>query len=144
MISPKLTKNLISISIILIILMWWKLGIFKSNTDYLLVFILSISSIITLFFKKNYLLDLAHFLYCFLYFILVIIFSNNKYLLLLNTLMLFVIICTRYYYGKCILNREERGRFEDLNKNLKLDWNIIFPMELILSAGKTVVLFEKK
>ena len=42
MISPKLSKNVISISIILIILMWWKLGIFKSNTDYLLVFIHSI------------------------------------------------------------------------------------------------------
>lgn len=144
MISPRLAINVSFSVFILIMLIWWKLGIIKSYTDYSLALIAIISSLINLFSKKNFLLDLAHFLYCGLYLISVIIFSNNKYFLLLNTVMLFCIIYSRYYYGKCSLNREESGNFENLNHNLKLDWNIIFPILIILSAGKTVVLFEKK
>ena len=144
MISPRLAINVSFSVFILIMLIWWKLGIIKSYTDYSLALIAIVSSLINLFSKKNFLLDLAHFLYCGLYLISVIIFSNNKYFLLLNTLMLFCIIYSRYYYGKCSLNREESGSFENLNHNLKLDWNVIFPILIILSAGKTVVLFEKK
>ena len=142
MISSKLVLNFCFSLLILIMIIWWKLGIIKSYTDYSLGFIAIISSLINLFSKKNFLLDLAHFLYCGLYLVSVIIFSNNKYFLILNTTMLFFIIYSRYYYGRCSLNREKAGNFENLNKNMKLDWNLIFPFLIILSAGKTVVLFE--
>jgi hypothetical protein len=106
--------------------------------DYFLSFVLILAGIFMLFSKNKQILDLAHFLFCGIYLIGITLFSSNKYLLYLNSLMICVVIGTRYYYKCCLLNIRQghTGTFVGLNKKLKLDWNVIFPILLILTLGK--------
>jgi len=112
-----------------------------SILDNILAFIAIICSTIILISENSALLDIAHFLYCFVYFFLVSFFSNNKYLLVLNILMIIIVICSRYYFSSCILNTKQcnEGYFIDVNKKFKekipfWNWNYIFPFFLIVSA----------
>ena len=82
-------------------------GILKSSLDYILAILALFISVLLLFFKSIWALDLAHFLYCVVYLFTVCFLSNNAYLLGLNVLMIGLIIFSRYYYGVCILNKKQ-------------------------------------
>ena len=121
------------------------IGILKSNLDHMLAVLAIFVSVLLLFFKSIWALDLAHFLYCVVYLFTVSFLSNNSYLLGLNILMIGLIIFTRYYYGVCILNKKQKnkGFFTDLNSIVKIyvsfwNWDYIFPLLFIVSSYKFI------
>ena len=121
------------------------IGILKSNLDHMLAVLAIFVSVLLLFFKSIWALDLAHFLYCVVYLFTVSFLSNNSYLLGLNILMIGLIIFTRYYYGICILNKKQnnQGFFTDLNDVVKKyisiwNWDYIFPALFIVSSYKFI------
>ena len=97
------------------------IGILKSNLDHMLAVLAIFVSVLLLFFKSIWALDLAHFLYCVVYLFTVSFLSKNSYLLGLNVLMIGLIIFTRYYYGVCILNKKQKnkGFFTGINAIVK-------------------------
>ena len=110
------------------------IGILKSNLDHMLAVLAIFVSVLLLFFKSIWALDLAHFLYCVVYLFTVSFLSKNSYLLGLNVLMIGLIIFTRYYYGVCILNKKQKnkGFFTGINAIVKKyisfwNWDYIFP-----------------
>ena len=110
------------------------------KVDYIAFYLSIIICLFQIFTKNIKLLDLTHFLYCFVYLFLVTFISKNKYLLGLNLLMIFNIILSRYYYEGCVLNRKQKklGFFTKLNKKIwkytKLwDWSFIFIILFIIS-----------
>tara|TARA_B100000925_G_scaffold181605_1_gene137073 strand:+ start:125 stop:574 length:450 start_codon:yes stop_codon:yes gene_type:complete len=121
------------------------IGILKSNLDHMLAVLAIFVSVLLLFFKSIWALDLAHFLYCVVYLFTVSFLSKNSYLLGLNVLMIGLIIFTRYYYGVCILNKKQKnkGFFTDLNSIVKIyvsfwNWDYIFPLLFIVSSYKFI------
>lgn len=120
-------------------------GILKSSLDYILAILALFISVLLLFFKSIWALDLAHFLYCVVYLFTVCFLSNNAYLLGLNALMIGLIIFSRYYYGVCILNKKQKGKgfFTGINVILKKyisfwNWDYIFPALFIVSSYKFI------
>ena len=110
------------------------IGALKSKLDYLLAILATIISTIILFVKHIWALDIAHFLYVFVYLYIVSFLSTNSYLLGLNVLMLVNIILSRFYYGECILNKKQKYKGFFVNLNLYfLNWDYKFPALLILS-----------
>jgi len=85
-------------------------------------------------------LDIGHFLYS-VYLILVAIFSNNITILTLNILMLIIIITSRKIYNGCLLSQFQKreGYFVNLNNNMNLDWNYIFPIILSVSLLRLIL-----
>ena len=124
--------------IIIILLLIKKCNKVNTYIDSLFILIGLISSFIILFSTNNSLLDLAHFLYCGVYIIGVSLLSKNECMLFLNSLMIIYIITSRFYYKKCLLNEKQKnkGQFRDINKKLKLDWNIIYPCMFFISFLK--------
>lgn len=121
------------------------IGILKSNLDHMLAVLAIFVSVLLLFFKSIWALDLAHFLYCVVYLFTVSFLSNNSYLLGLNILMIGLIIFTRYYYGVCILNKKQKnkGFFTGINAIVKKyisfwNWDYIFPALFIVSSYKFI------
>ena len=121
------------------------IGVLKSNLDHMLAVLAIFVSVLLLFFKSIWALDLAHFLYCVVYLFTVSFLSKNSYLLGLNVLMIGLIIFTRYYYGVCILNKKQKnkGFFTDLNSIVKIyvsfwNWDYIFPLLFIVSSYKFI------
>lgn len=120
-------------------------GILRSKLDHMLAILAVLISVLLLFFKSIWALDLAHFLYCVVYLFSVSFLSNNRYLLALNVLMIGIIIFTRYYYGICILNKKQnnKGFFTDINAVVKdyisfWNWDYIFPSLFIVSSYKFI------
>ena len=106
-----------SFTVFIILMIYFKYaGILKSNLDYFLATLAILISILLLFVKSVWAVDLAHFLYGFIYLFTVTFISKNIYLLALNALMNVLIILSRYYYGYCILNKKQnnKGIFFDL------------------------------
>ena len=121
------------------------IGILKSNLDHMLAVLAIFVSVLLLFFKSIWALDLAHFLYCVVYLFTVSFLSNNSDLLGLNILMIGLIIFTCYYYRICILNKKQnnQGFFTDLNDVVKKyisiwNWDYIFPALFIVSSYKFI------
>lgn len=105
-------------TVFIILMIYFKyVGILKSNLDYFLAMLAILISILLLFIKSAWAVDLAHFLYGFIYLCIVTFISKNIYLLALNVLMVVLIILSRYYYGYCILNKKQNdvGFFYNLN-----------------------------
>ena len=107
----------------------------ESYIDYFFILIGIIASLIILFSKNNNLLDIAHFLYCGVFVVGVSLCSKNECMLFLNSVMILNIILSRFYYKKCLLNEKQqyKGQFRDINKKMKLNWDIIFPSMFLLS-----------
>lgn len=110
------------------------IDVLKSKLDNLLAILAVIISTIILFIKDIWALDIAHFLYVFVYLYIVSFLSINSYLLGLNVLMIGLIILSRFYYGECILNKKQKykGFFANLNLYF-MNWDYKFPGLLILS-----------
>ena len=85
-------------------------GILRSKLDDMLAILAVLISLLLLFFKSIWALDLAHFLYCVVYLFTVSFLSQNQYLIGLNVLMIGIIIFTRHYYGVCILNKKQNNQ----------------------------------
>lgn len=120
-------------------------GILRSKLDDMLAILAVLISLLLLFFKSIWALDLAHFLYCVVYLFTVSFLSQNQYLIGLNVLMIGIIIFTRHYYGVCILNKKQnnQGFFTDLNTIVKdyisfWNWDYLFPMLFIVSFYKFI------
>jgi len=93
------------------------IGSLKSKLDHSLAFLAGIISFLILIVKHIWALDIAHFLYVFVYLFTVTFLSINPHLLGLNVLMIGLIILSRYYYRTCILNAKQnnKGFFTELN-----------------------------
>ena len=124
----------------IIMLVFFRFNIIKTFTDKFLGFLAIICSIIVLFAKTNFLLDIGHFIYTAPYLLGVTFFSYNKYLLLLNVVMLFNIIFSRYYYDECILNDKQNntGFFTDISDYLNLNWDYVYLILFFVSLVRTV------
>ena len=122
---------------IIIIIVFYRFNLIKNFTDKFFSFLAIISSIIVLFAKTNFLIDIGHFIYT-VYLCGVSFFSYNKYLLLFNVIMLFNIISTRYYYDYCILNDKQnnQGFFTDVSGYLDINWDYVFPILFFVSFVK--------
>jgi len=125
---------------IVIMIVFQYLGLLISNLDYIFAYSGSIMCILFIFVNNNKIIDLLHFLYCFVYLYAIALLSDNKYLLLLNIGMLANIMFSRYYYKSCILDNKQKhkGYFYDVNKNLKnlipqWNWDYVFFIAIIVS-----------
>jgi len=125
---------------IVIMIVFQYLGLLISNLDYIFAYSGSIMCILFIFVNNNKIIDLLHFLYCFVYLYAIALLSDNKYLLLLNIGMLANIMFSRHYYKSCILDNKQKhkGYFYDVNKNLKnlipqWNWDYVFFIAIIVS-----------
>ena len=124
-------------------------GILKTKFDIYISYAGMIISIIILLVKNNTMLDIAHFLYCVLFLYSITFISTNMHLLMLNIVMLINIIFSRYYYGRCILNKKQNGVgfFHDLSDLISKyipiwNWNYIFKFLLLVSAIRFINLLR--
>jgi len=124
-----------------IIMSYFKyIGALKSKLDHSLAVLAGIISFLILIVKRIWAIDIAHFLYVFVYLFTVTFLSINPHLLGLNVLMTGLIILSRYYYRTCILNTKQnnKGFFTELNdiimeRTAFINWDYKFPTLFIFS-----------
>lgn len=122
-------------------------SLLTNNLDFSISILAITISLMLLLFENTTVLDIAHFLYCFVYLFSVTFLSKNQFLLALNILMISIVIFTRYYFNGCILNEKQKntGFFVDLNSIIKkyivfLNWDYIFPLLLVVSTIRLIKL----
>lgn len=115
-------------------------SLLNTQVDFCMSLLAISFSVMLLLSKNNVVLDVAHFLYCFVYLFTVSFISESTYLLGLNIVMISVIIFTRYYFNGCLLNAKQNheGYFTDLNDKVKKylvfwNWDYLFPLIGIVS-----------
>lgn len=148
-ISQNQIINIAFSSFILIMVYMYYIETLVTKFDYILAIIAILLSHIILFSKNNNIIDIGHFLYCFVYLFSVAFLSDNLYLLGLNIIMITNIILSRYYYGLCIISsiHNDCGFFMDINRFIKKifsiwNWDYMFPIILVVSLIRFIKLFR--
>jgi len=131
----------ISFFVLLVIMFFLNYSnLLSDNLDFSVSILAILTTLMLLMSKNTVILDIAHFLYCFVYLFTVSFMSKNSYLLGLNIVMISVIIFTRHYFNGCLLNEKQNheGYFSDLNDKIKKylvfwNWDYLFPIIGIVS-----------
>ena len=141
--------NSFFISLIVILFYLIYNNLLETNSDFYVILLGIIASLIIIFIRTAAIIDIAHFLFCGPFLFYLALATNNKYLLALNIFLILCIIQSRYYYGKCLLNTLQNGTgfFSGMGGNIRKyfpywDGRYRFPILLTISILRFYLQFK--